>query len=479
MPAPGQNRDPPAPFPQLGTTRGITSFSCKMHTLEFSAPFRRPRPRCYCLALSGCGSGGVGGERLVEVSARVNTRPDNDAAGVWGDVSTRLKETLSESTWSTWFAGVSPLGMDADAIEVSVPNEFARQWIEGHFATLVTAAVRDATGAPLDVRYRVDAPAAARDRADVGQVAGGDEAGGRSGPRRARPGRRAPAHRQVHLRPLRDRLVEPVRARRGARGGRGAGPGLQPAVHLRRDGPGENPPAAGDLPLPRDRDLRAARAVPHGRGLHERFHRPFAGQTSRRIQDAVPDVRRSADRRHPILRRERAHPGRVFPHLQQRVRGRRTDRPVVRPAAEGDQRPRGTAPFPVRVGPDHGRPAARSGDADRDPAQEGGARRHPAAGHQRPGRHRGAHPDEHPRARGRVHPRRRVRVAERRPGHGRPRPRRPRTTSSPRAPARSRPRRSRRSSPTPSTSRWPTSAAIAGRSRWSTPVSSPCTCAAS
>ena len=52
----------------------------------------------------------------------------------------------------------------------------------------------------------------------------------------------------------------------------------------------------------------------------------------------LPDVRRPADRRHPVLRRERAHPGRVFPHLQQRVRGRRTNRPVVRPAAEGDQR---------------------------------------------------------------------------------------------------------------------------------------------
>jgi chromosomal replication initiator protein len=101
----------------------------------------------------------------------VNTRPDNDAAGVWSDVSARLRDTLSESTWSTWFASVSPVGMDADAIEVSVPNEFARQWIEGHFSALVSAAVRDATGAPLDVRFRVDAPAAARDRTDVGQGA--------------------------------------------------------------------------------------------------------------------------------------------------------------------------------------------------------------------------------------------------------------------------------------------------------------------
>ncbi len=100
----------------------------------------------------------------------MNTRSDNDAVGVWSDVSARLKDTLSESTWSTWFAGVSPLGMDAEAIEVSVPNEFARQWIEGHFSALVAAAVRDATGTPLGVRFRVDAPAAARDRADVGQA---------------------------------------------------------------------------------------------------------------------------------------------------------------------------------------------------------------------------------------------------------------------------------------------------------------------
>jgi chromosomal replication initiator protein len=99
----------------------------------------------------------------------VDTRPDNDAAGVWSEVSARLRDTLSESTWSTWFASVAPLGIDDQAIEVSVPNDFSRQWIEGHFAALVTAAVRDAAGAPLDVRFRVDAPAAARARTGVGQ----------------------------------------------------------------------------------------------------------------------------------------------------------------------------------------------------------------------------------------------------------------------------------------------------------------------
>src|SRR6202161_3483664 len=45
--------------------------------------------------------------------------------------------------------------------------------------------------------------------------------------------RRYPAELQVHLRDVRDRVEQPVRARGGGRGGRGARPGLQPAVYLR------------------------------------------------------------------------------------------------------------------------------------------------------------------------------------------------------------------------------------------------------
>ena len=60
-----------------------------------------------------------------------------------------------------------------------------------------------------------------------------------------------PAEPQVHVRDVRHRLEQPVRARGRGRGRRGAGQGVQPAVHLRRLRPGQDPPAA------RDRALRA------------------------------------------------------------------------------------------------------------------------------------------------------------------------------------------------------------------------------
>ena len=82
-------------------------------------------------------------------------------------------------------------------------------------------------------------------------------------------------------------------------------------------------------------------------------------------------------------------------------------------ARAGDAR--GAAGIALRMGAHHRHPAARSRDADRDPAQEGRA---PTAQRRRQGGahvHRRPGDDEHPRARGRAHARARLRVATGRP----------------------------------------------------------------
>ena len=118
---------------------------------------------------------------------------------------------------------------------VVVPNDFTREWIEGHFLgfcprrraarSAATCACALAVGEEDGTAPR---PPTARPRAT----------GGGRGAARVEP--------QVHVRQLRDRLVEPLRARRRARGRGGAGAGLQPALHLRRHGPRQDAPAAGD-----------------------------------------------------------------------------------------------------------------------------------------------------------------------------------------------------------------------------------------
>jgi chromosomal replication initiator protein len=93
------------------------------------------------------GAGGV--ERPIELTAE----------NLWNEVSGRLKGALNETTYQTWFAEAGGLELSDDAFVLGVPNDFTREWIEGHFLGLIGAAVRDVTGQErriaLSVRERV------------------------------------------------------------------------------------------------------------------------------------------------------------------------------------------------------------------------------------------------------------------------------------------------------------------------------------
>ena len=68
------------------------------------------------------------------------------AETLWNEVSSRLKGALNESTFGNWFGNAEGVALTDDAFVLSVPNDFAREWIEGHFLGLIRAAVKDATG---------------------------------------------------------------------------------------------------------------------------------------------------------------------------------------------------------------------------------------------------------------------------------------------------------------------------------------------
>ena len=85
-------------------------------------------------------------ERQIELTAE----------SLWNDVAARLRGALNDQTYSTWFSEVAGLELDGDTFVVAVPNEFTREWIEGHFLDLIRAAVRDSGGPGLRVRFHVD-----------------------------------------------------------------------------------------------------------------------------------------------------------------------------------------------------------------------------------------------------------------------------------------------------------------------------------
>ncbi|HET7566375.1 MAG TPA: chromosomal replication initiator protein DnaA [Gaiellaceae bacterium] len=76
------------------------------------------------------------------------------AEGLWSEISGRLRGALNDATYSTWFGEVAGLELAGETLVLGVPNEFTRDWIEGHFRGLIGAAVRDILGSerPLELR---------------------------------------------------------------------------------------------------------------------------------------------------------------------------------------------------------------------------------------------------------------------------------------------------------------------------------------
>jgi chromosomal replication initiator protein len=80
------------------------------------------------------------------------------AESLWNEVAGRLRGALNDATYSTWFGEAAGLELSDNVFVLRVPNDFTRDWIEGHFLGLIGAAVRDVTGSERPVQVRVSEP---------------------------------------------------------------------------------------------------------------------------------------------------------------------------------------------------------------------------------------------------------------------------------------------------------------------------------
>lgn len=97
------------------------------------------------------------------------------AETLWTEVSGRLKGALNDSTYRTWFGEVEGRELGDEVFVLAVPNDFTREWIEGHFLELIRAAVRDATGQQRRVQLTVaETGAGAPDAAQTSEKRIGD-----------------------------------------------------------------------------------------------------------------------------------------------------------------------------------------------------------------------------------------------------------------------------------------------------------------
>src|ERR1700712_3788593 len=82
---------------------------------------------------------------------------------LWTAVADRIRNALSPMVFGAWFSTTRALALDGGVLEVGVPNEFTRSWIEGHFAELVRKAAI-AADPGVSVRFLVSEDADERPR---------------------------------------------------------------------------------------------------------------------------------------------------------------------------------------------------------------------------------------------------------------------------------------------------------------------------
>ena len=187
---------------------------------------------------------------------------------IWEKALEVISQQVNEGTFNIWFAQTAGLGLNDGLYSVGVSSDFAKDWIDSRFRTLISDAVDPGRGRTGRLRDRggartsttgcrsTAAPGARRRRAcgwrraDSTAAALGRRRGPPGGsPRRMpapsvqaaagavpgdQPGRGGRPGQQVHVRHLRRRPVQPVRPRRRPGRGRDARHPVQPALHLRR-----------------------------------------------------------------------------------------------------------------------------------------------------------------------------------------------------------------------------------------------------
>jgi chromosomal replication initiator protein len=66
-----------------------------------------------------------------------------------------LRDTLTESTYDTWFGQAHPRSFNGGELVVEVPNDFTRDWIESHFLELVGRAAIESAPSGVVVSFAV------------------------------------------------------------------------------------------------------------------------------------------------------------------------------------------------------------------------------------------------------------------------------------------------------------------------------------
>ncbi|WP_008319045.1 chromosomal replication initiator protein DnaA [Leptolyngbya sp. PCC 6406] len=76
--------------------------------------------------------------------------------GLWDEVLERLQTQLSHPTFETWIKPARVQNLSEEALVITTPNPFARNWLQKHYLGTISSAVAEVLGRSVDIQVMVE-----------------------------------------------------------------------------------------------------------------------------------------------------------------------------------------------------------------------------------------------------------------------------------------------------------------------------------
>ncbi len=84
-----------------------------------------------------------------------NPTESEQAAGVWKACLDSIRDTINTQSFKTWFEPIIPLYLRAGTLTVQVPSQFFYDWLEEHYAGVISSTVEKVLGREALLEYAV------------------------------------------------------------------------------------------------------------------------------------------------------------------------------------------------------------------------------------------------------------------------------------------------------------------------------------
>lgn len=81
--------------------------------------------------------------------------PPRSLQVLWQETLSKLENELSKPSFETWLSSTYLLDIEGDTLIVSVPNEFAKDWLESRYAPIIRSTVQSILGQSMNLRFIV------------------------------------------------------------------------------------------------------------------------------------------------------------------------------------------------------------------------------------------------------------------------------------------------------------------------------------